>query len=87
MKSETVTVKNPKDGLEKSGVIMVPENLEELLTIVGPESVYRPALREYLMKAKRRILSGGVVRRRLLKLDINKLTEDQLAALRAVDLF
>ena len=72
MKTETITVKNKK-GEEKSGDVLIPENISELNQVVPADMLFRAGLSAYMAKTKRAILNGGKMRRKLLTLDLNTL--------------
>ncbi len=80
MRSYDVQVK-AKDGTMKSGTIMVPESLNELVTLVGEKVVYHRALAVYMAQAKRRIASGARPKRKLLHIDLGSLSPEGRAAL------
>jgi len=65
----------------KEGVIVIPETLGELVTLVGEKVVYHAALSAYLIKAKRRLASGAKARRKLLHVDLDSVTPEIRAGL------
>lgn len=80
IKPVKVTVTSKK-GEIKEGTIMVPESLAELVDLIGEKAVFKAALATYVVKSKRRLASDSKPRRKLLKLDLGKITAEQRLAL------
>jgi len=72
-----------KDGTEVVGLVMVPESVEELLKVYPEARVLKLGVTEYLIKARKRLISK---RSRLLRLRVNDLSVAQQAALRKLGL-
>lgn len=82
MKFEILTA-TFKDGSSTEGKIYVPENLKELLNVYPEERVFKLGLAEYMIKAKKRLISK---RSPKITLRLTDLTPDQQAALRKLGL-
>lgn len=78
MKFETLTA-TFKDGSTIEGKIYVPETLPELLKVYPEARVYKLGLAEYMIKAKKRLISK---RSPKITLRLTDLTPEQQAALR-----
>lgn len=72
-----------KDGTTIDGQIAVPETLGELLKVYPEARVYKLGLAEYMIKAKKRLISS---RSPKITLRLKDLTVDQQAALRKLGL-
>lgn len=75
-----------KDGAEKTGRVLVPETLDELVTVMGERKVFHAALTQYMSKSKRRIATGSKPRSRRLTLRMADLSAQQKAHLKAAGL-
>lgn len=71
------------DGTVAEGKIAVPENLQELLRVYPEERVYKLGLAEYMIKAKKRLISK---RSPVIKFHLRDLSIEQQNALRKLGL-
>jgi hypothetical protein len=72
-----------KDGTKVEGKIATPENLVEILKVYPEDRVFKLALAEYLMKAKKRLISS---RSPKLTLRLRDLSIEQQMTLRKLGL-
>lgn len=72
-----------KDGSKVEGKVAVPETLGELLKVYPEDRVYRLGLAEYMIKARKRLISK---RSPKITFRLTELTPEQQAALRKLGL-
>ena len=85
MKDLLIEVKG-KDGELKQGMVIMPDNLEEAVMLLGHDEVYSMFKTYYLIRAKSRVKLGSTERRKYLKIELKSLNPDQRAALEALGL-
>lgn len=82
MKWETVTVKNSK-GDPVEGTILMPERLSDVLKLMEPERAFTLLLKDYKIRACRKVASGRMGK---VTLKIQDLSPEQLDGLRKMGL-
>lgn len=73
-----------KDG--KEGKALLPENIEELMSVFGIKHVFKSGLAAYKTRCLRQIKNGSKPREKTLKIKLADLSDAQKAALLNVGL-
>lgn len=65
------------DGSNRTGLVLLPESVVEFIEVLSEPECLKMLQREYLKTQKRRLKTGYRGKKRVLKVTLKDLTEDQ----------